>query len=322
MNTHIITGFDTPFRTRVELVRQSFAPTEKKTGPRLAFITGLHGDELEGLYVAHRLLQFLKNLNENDPGALLGEVHVYPAVNPPAINHASRLWPGPGIDMNRTLGMKHPESLTALWAQSLFKDVVRHADLAVDFHASNLHLRELPQVRVINEFSKSVLPLALHTNTDLVWVHPMADLFASTLGYNLNKSKVPALVIEAGICHRLTPEYGNQMFAGLVHLMKENGILAKNVTVPGRIKNPLEIRANQVISVSARRAGFFIPEIHIGDVVGEDRVLGTIIDPVKGDLLEEIKSPGTGLLFTLREHPMAGAGSLVARIALEKEPPP
>lgn len=322
MNTHVIAAFDTPLRTRVEMVRQSFTPTQKRTGPRLAFVTGLHGDELEGLYVAHRLMRFLKTLTKDQPDALLGEIHFYPAANPPAVNHATRLWPGTGIDMNRTFGMKHPESLTAQWAASLMTDILRHADIAVDFHASNLHLRELPQVRVIGEFSKNVLPLAHHTNTELIWVHPMADLFATTLGYNLNSKKVPTLVIEAGICHRLTPEYGGQMFNGMLHLLKETGILAASVKVPGRIKNPLEVRANQVVSISARRAGFFVPEMHAGDVVGEGRVLGTIFDPVNGDVLEEIKSPGTGLLFTLREHPMTGAGSLVARVALEREPPP
>ncbi|QPJ62283.1 MAG: succinylglutamate desuccinylase [Candidatus Nitronauta litoralis] len=323
MKTEVIASFETPFLTRVELLRQSFLPEKKQVNtPRLAFITGLHGDELEGLYVGHRLLNFLEQIETNNPSSLLGEVHVYPAVNPPALNHASRLWPGHGTDMNRTMGLPKPKELTAQFSSKLIEDIKTHADIAVDFHASNLHLQELPQVRMIDEWSSSLLPLAMLTNTDLVWSHPMADLFAATLGYNLNKSKVRTLVIEAGICHRITPEYGDQVFAGIVHLMKETGILDQSVSVAGRMKNPLPIRANQVISVSAEKPGLFVSDCHLGEFVGEGQHIGNILDPVRGKVLEEIKAPASGLLFTLREHPITYAGSLLARVALEKEPPP
>ena len=323
MKTEVVASFETPFLTRVELLRQSFLPSQKKKSiPRMAFITGLHGDELEGLYVGHKLLNFLREIEEHNPSSLLGEVHVYPAVNPPALNHASRLWPGHGIDMNRTFGLPRATGITAQFSSRLLDDIKAHADIAVDFHASNLHLRELPQVRMIDEWSSSLTPLAMLTNTDLIWTHAMADLFAATLGYNLNKAKVLTLVMEAGICHRVTHQFGDQVFAGLIHLMKETGILDKNISVPGRLKNPLPVRANQVVSVSASQPGLFVSDTHLGEFVGENQQIGNIVDPVRGEVLEEIKASASGLLFTLREHPITYAGSLLARIALEKEPPP
>ena len=150
----------------------------------------------------------------------------------------------------------------------------------------------------------------------------MADLFASTLGYNLNKGKVSTLVLEAGICHRLTPEYGDQMFSGLIHLLKETGILDSGVELPGLVKHPQEIRGNQVLSVTAEHPGLYVPTIHVGDFVGEGRMLGQVIDPVAGRVLEQVKAQAAGLVFTLREHPITYSGSLLVRIALEKEPPP
>ena len=44
----------------------------------------------------------------------------------------------------------------------------------------------------------------------------------------------------------------------------------------------------------------------IGDLIGSDSVW------------EEIRSPCSGLLFTLREHPLTGKGAPLARIATEE----
>jgi predicted deacylase len=49
-------------------------------------------------------------------------------------------------------------------------------------------------------------------------------------------------------------------------------------------------------------------------------LLGRIIDPTSGTILEELTSPCDGLLFTLREYPVVNPGSLIARV-LEVEMP-
>ena len=46
--------------------------------------------------------------------------------------------------------------------------------------------------------------------------------------------------------------------------------------------------------------------------------IGEIVDPLTGALLEEVLSPVTGVLFTLREYPVVYEGSLVGRI-LERD---
>lgn len=322
MKTEIIASFDTPFRTRVEILRQTFTSPLTKPAVRVAFVTGLHGDEWEGMYACHRLLEFLNHLKRHQPGSFLGEIHVYPAVNPPALNHGTRLWPGHSVDFNRTLGKNRAQSLPHQMSAKLFEDIQGAADVVVDLHASNLHLRELPQIRVVEEFAAKVLPLARFTNTDVVWIHPMAPVFRSTLGYNLNRAKIPTLVLEAGICLRVTPEYGDQVFAGMVNLLLATGALDPSVETPGRTKRPQEIRPNQVVLAVSTQPGLFIPEVHVGDFVGKGRSLGRVLDPVKGKVSEEVTAPGAGLLFTLRETPLVSAGALLARIALEFEPPP
>ena len=45
-----------------------------------------------------------------------------------------------------------------------------------------------------------------------------------------------------------------------------------------------------------------------------------ITDPIDGTVLQEVKSPCNGLVFTLREYPVVNPGSLVARVLAVSEP--
>ena len=47
----------------------------------------------------------------------------------------------------------------------------------------------------------------------------------------------------------------------------------------------------------------------------EGEKIGKLIDPIEGSILKEIVSPCSGLLFTIREHPLVHKGSPLARMA-------
>lgn len=48
--------------------------------------------------------------------------------------------------------------------------------------------------------------------------------------------------------------------------------------------------------------------MHKGDKIGE------MIDPLDGECIYEVHAGCDGLLFTMREHPLAYEGALLARI--------
>ena len=81
MKTETIVSIKNPLGSRTEIVRQTFNAFKKKPKKRISFIAGLHGDELEGLYLCHLLIRGLQDLQEREPEAFLGEVHIYPAVS-------------------------------------------------------------------------------------------------------------------------------------------------------------------------------------------------------------------------------------------------
>ena len=310
MESQCILSIKSPLGPPVEILKHVFAAKSNK--PRVSFVAGLHGDELEGLYICHKLLRYLKNLESNRPEAIQGEINIYPAVNPQALENSTRLWPFFSIDVNRTFGSVKTDSLAVEISKTLLQDLQSSSDVVIEFHSSNLQLFELPQIRIIKDFEKKLLPLAKKCNVDLIWVHPNAEIFASTLGFSLNSAKIPTMVIETGICLRIHPEKGDQIFNGMLNLLKEMGTL-EILTEP--VKEPHLFQPNQVKMVQAHHSGLFIKEVEVGNFLEAGERIGKLIDPIEGSILKEIVSPCFGLLFTIREHPLVHKGSPLARIA-------
>lgn len=315
MNSKSIVAYKSPLGADIQVIKQTFLAARNKPTKRIALLAGLHGDEIEGIYICHLLVQYLRKLKATNPSAFLGEIHIYPAVNPPAINNGTRLWPFFSVDMNRLMGSGKSRSLAQSSAHELLEDIKASADLAVDFHAGNQQLMELPQIRIIKDFEKKLLPLARLCNVDVIWVHPPAEILRMALGHNLNEAKIPTLVVETGVGQRIHQPSCEQIFRGMINLLHATGIMS---VVPDQpVSQPLIVNPSEVCQIQATRAGLFISHARLGQRLGKDSKIGEVIDPVHGEVLEEVYLPYSGLIFTLREHPLAYEGSLLARMALD-----
>ena len=317
MKSRIINSYQTPAGQRVEVVKQSFSSFHTPPIKRVAFVSGLHGNELEGIYLCHLLTNYLKKLQNTQPERFLGEVHIYPSVNPQASAIGVRLWPFLSIDLNRQFKNTSGNSLAISSAEALVNDLKASADIVIDCHASNLYLKEVPQIRIIEGFHKKLIPLAVQCNVDLIWVHPPSPVFESTLGYNLNKSKIPTLVIETGIALRINQDFANQLFKGMLNLLHHLGVIATDKIQP-KVNYPIVIQPSQVVILQSGFPGLFIANTDIKTNVSKGDIIGKVVNAMNGKILKEIIAPNNGFLFTLREHPLVYPGDLLARIALKE----
>lgn len=275
-------------------------------GKRLCIVTGTHGDELEGQYVAWRLARLLKEHSEH----LHGTVDIYPALNPLGISTMTRGIPLCDLDMNRTFPGSEHGSMSEFVAHRLVEDMTG-ADVCIDIHASNIFLREVPQVRINENTAERLVPLAKRLNMGLIWIHAAATVLESTLAHSLNALDTPTLVVEMGVGMRLTRAYGEQLITGILSLMVYLGMWDAPV-MP--VAPPIVSSDGYVSFVNAACPGIFIPAVDHAAHVEQGQALGAVVDPLTGDICEMLKSPASGLLFTLREYPVVYEGSLIARI--------
>lgn len=314
MITESFFTIDMPFCERMELRRTVF---RGGAGPRVAVVAGIHGDELEGLYVCHRLAAWLEELQRTNPAALTGCVELYPAVNTLGLDTLTRGLPVFDTDLNRAFpgsaGGPLPERLAAALMREL-----SGAALVVDIHASNIYLREIPQVRISQEFEGTLVPLARSMNLDLIWLHGAATVLETTVAHSLNSSGTPCLVVEMGVGMRITPQYCDQLVAGILATWREMGVLAPQASVPESSHTPLVADDSNVHYLNAQTSGMFVPTASHWTDVRRGELLGTIVSPFSGGILSEVRSPVDGILFTLREYPLVYEGSLMARVMARK----
>lgn len=277
---------------------------------RLCVVTGTHGDELEGQYVCYELARRLRA----HPERLTGIVDIYPALNPLGIDSITRGVPGFDLDMNRIFPGNEDGALAEYTAAQIIRDI-EGADVCIDVHASNIFLREIPQVRVSETTAQTLLPYARQLNCDFIWVHASATVLESTLAHTLNSRGVPTLVVEMGVGMRITQAYGNQLLTGIFRLMHDLGIWTGE---PEEVRTPIVSTDGRVAFLNAPTLGMFVPHATHWEHVSRGEIIGEIINPLTGEGLA-ISSPCDGLLFTLREYPLVYEGSLLARVLAREE---
>ena len=277
---------------------------------RIAVITGVHGDELEGQYVAFELAQRLGA----HPELFSGTIDIYPAINPLGINSIERSVPMFDVDLNRTFPGDPTGDVTETLAAAVVDDVAG-ADVAIDIHASNIFLREMPQVRINEVSADELLPLAPLLNVDYIWVHASSTVLQSTLAYALNERGTRTLVVETGVGMRITNEYGERLVDGILRLAASLGMWAGSFR---SYRSPIISRDGAVSYLNAEAGGIFLPKAEHGSPVVAGQTIGIVADALTGEVAQTVTAPASGLLFTLREYPVVYPGSLLGRI-LEDE---
>lgn len=284
---------------------------ENYTGPennlkRLCIVTGIHGDELEGQYICYELIRRI----HSQPDKLTGIVDVYPCVNPLGMEAIVRRVPTFDLDMNRSFPGNQDGDMSEYAAAKLMEDMLG-ADFCVDLHASDIFLREIPQVRLEKE-QESLMGYAKLLNTDFVWIHSSPTVQPASLYHCLNEAGVPTLAVEMGVGMRITKQFGDQILDGLFCLMKELGVWTGDVITP---REPIVSKeGSEVTLIHAEASGVFLPSVeHWNDIKKGDTV-GDIVNSLTGEIEQHILAPCDGAVFTLREYPVVYRGSLIARI--------
>lgn len=310
----VVTSVGLPVDEKLMIKKNRIVPdcvVDPKDMKRISIVTGIHGDELEGQYVCYELQ---RRINEQK-NQLTGIVDIYPAMNPLGIDSITRGIPAFDLDMNRLFPGNIDGNMTEYIAAGIMKDVAG-SDCVVDIHASNIYLTEIPQIRINELHADMLLPLAKHANVDFIWVHGASTVLEATFAHSLNSIGTPVLVVEMGVGMRLTREYGDQLVDGIFNLMKELGIWNGDTKA---VREPIiSTDPDDVYYLNASASGLFVPEVKHGATLNKGDLVGRIVDPLCGEVLDEVRAPNGGMLFTIRDYPIVDEGSLMGRILREK----
>lgn len=295
-----------PVAERITIRKNVISAGESKR--RVCIVTGTHGDELEGQYVCYKLANDLKaNIDKLD-----GTVEIYPALNPLGIDTISRGIPGFDLDMNRIFP-GNPDGVMAESIAAAILEDLKGADMVIDIHSSNIFLREMPQIRINVTSSDTLVPQAQLLGVDFIWIHDAATVLEATLAHSLNSTGTPCLVVEMGVGMRINHSLGNNLVDGIFNMLHDMGMWSEEVDRSNLAKGIIS-EGDSVSFLNAEKSGIFLTELKTSTIVEEGELIGTIVNPLTGEILESVLSPVYGYLFTLRAYPVVYEGSLLARI--------
>ncbi len=271
-------------------------------GPRLMLTAGIHGDELNGIAVLHRLAASI------DPATLSGTITLVPGLNPPGLMQSARQWTPDwsrsAPNLNREMPGKEGGSAIADFAGRLWSRLIRpNADTAVDLHTQSRGTAYMMYVFASTPRTRRMGELV---GPDII---KMDKGDKGTVENTLTDDGVSAITLELGRPEIFDDTMIVRAEAGLINLMRELKMLPGKVTPP-----PARLFvANDIMAARATRAGWMRLLLPIGSPVKKDQPLAEIRDAF-GTLLETVAAPVEGRINMVATDPRTDQGGTVARI--------
>lgn len=279
-----------------------------KPGPQLLITAGIHGDELNGIDVIHRLASI-------EPATLAGTLVMVPGLNTPGLLQSTREWTPDfsraSPNLNRVMPGKDGGRGIDDYAGRLWFRLLRpNADQAIDLHTQSRGTAYPMYVFASTPRTKAMGELVA---PDIIKLDPGEK---GTVENELTNDGVPAITLELGRPEMFDTQMVGRAVAGIVNLMREMTMLTGPV-VP---RSAITFIGNKQEVVRAPRSGFAVLAAPLNsDVAKGDEV--AILSDAFGRVTDRITAPVSGRISTIFTDPRRGQGDMIVRIITRSEDP-
>jgi predicted deacylase len=300
-----------PLREDFSIPYHDFGPSS--AAPNLAVVGGLHGNELNGIFVLSRLAECLRRIADGrqPDQRLTGRIVIVPAVNVLGVNTRSRRWPFDKTDINRMFPGYDLGETTQRIADAVFQ-ITRAAHYRIDVHSSNADFEEVPQVRLYepteDERATAMLfglPAVIERTTD--------NVFTTTLGHAWHSKGGENFVIQAGRAGDLQLPHCERLFHALLAFLHHTGLVG-GIQLAPEDQDSHYFPLGQTFPLISEYAGLFVSDVQVGAWLHAGDLIGHVYDAFRGERRAEIRAPVGGLLSGIRRQPLLYEGDLVARL--------
>lgn len=291
----------TPLHMPVHIIRG------KKQGPCICVTAAIHGDELNGIEIARKLLK------QTSKKIIAGTLIVIPIVNIYGFLYQNRYLMD-RRDLNRCFPGSEKGSLASRLAHVITSEVASHATIIIDLHAGSHHRSNLPHIRTdlddptCKEIAETFhVPVLVHST--------IRD--GSLRGY-AKEQNIPCLLYEAGEANRLDQLSIKTGLKGIIHVMKYLHMLKTSKNI---IKYTQCYVARHTYWVRAPQSGLFQPLKQLGKPVQEGEPIATIGEPTTTKE-KKICTPISGIIIGINKIPVVHEGAALFNIARFKKVQP
>lgn len=236
----------------------------EEPGPAICLVAGIHGDELNGVEIVRRTVA------TTSPTKLKGVLIGVPIANLHGLQRGSRYLPD-RRDLNRYFPGRRGGSAASRIADVLFRRIVNHCDVLVDFHTGSLRRTNLSQLRA-DLTNPAVVDLARRLG-DMPVIHNTGR--PGTLRRATTDIGVAAVTYEAGEPLRFDDREIDEGVERTRRLIETIDRPTRATDDPGFFLRTRWVRVDQ--------GGILLSQVSLGSSVSPGDVLGTVTNPLNDE---------------------------------------
>ena len=282
------------------------------SGPVVAVIGGVHGDEEEGVLSVRRLVRELKERQ------IAGTVRCLTVANPSAYQVRSRLSPIDNKNLAREFPGSGDGSVTQRAAHVITNEIITGADAMIDLHSAGINYA-MPLFCGFFELgtacSRQSAKMARAFGSPIVWAHTQA-----TEGRTLSAALalgVPAIYAECGGGGGVSADDTYAYFDGVINVLATLGLLQGESSAQSEQLLITDSGGDTDNAIESPDSGVAVTHVVAGDTVQEGDLLCEVYDE-QGRVIGVAESPINGIVMLLRRTARIDKGETIAMLA----PPP
>ncbi len=296
------------------LYRDQFRVTgfEFGEGKKSVCIVGnTRGNEVQQLYICSKLVKTFKELEVAGKIKAGHKVLVIPSVNPYSVNSQNRFWPTDNTDINRMFPGYNLGETTQRIAAGVFEEV-QHYSYGIQFGSFYMPGKFMPHVRMMQTGYEDV-EMAKEFGMPYVVLRKVRPYETTTLNYNWQVWETKAFTIYSTTTDTLDEESAEAAVKGVLTFLEKRGIV--DVKMHSKyIENPQVVVDVDMLPIRANVAGLYVSKVKVGDHVVAGQLLAEMLNPLDGEVKEEIRAPRDGVIFFDHSEPLTYARTAVIKL--------
>ena len=272
----------------------------EKPGPVFGLTAALHGNELNGIPVIHRLFE------EVDPRKLRGTLVGVVVVNVPSFRRHQRRFVD-GRDLNKLFPGTKDGKTSSIYVHRVIDRIVSRFDYLLDLHTASFGRINSLYVRA--DMGHPTAARMAHLIRPAIILHnPASDL---TLRGAAGELGIPAITIEIGNPQVFQPRHVKPTLIGIRAMLAEAGMLRKR---------PAHTRSSPVLCersfwIYTDRGGLLdvLPKVTQQLAAGE--IIARQTD-VFGELICEYRAPEDGIVIGKSTNPVGHTGARIVHLGV------
>lgn len=263
-----------------------------KKGPILGITCALHGNEINGIPLIHRLFE---DLNVN---TIIGTIIALPICNPPGYNSNQRKF-NDGVDLNRLFPGKKNGTCSSQFVYYLFNKIINQFEYLIDLHTASFGRINSLFVRAdMNDPISS--RLAYLQNPQIICHQPKQD---KSLRGAAEKIGIKSIAVEIGNPYIFQNRFIKHALLGVTHIMSFLKMIPYDVEVPESI--PTLCSSHEWEHSSVGGVMIVLPQINTWIKKGE---VYAIVRDIFGNLLKEYRAKKTSIVVGKATSPINQTG--------------